>query len=272
MIIKSRRTFIKSSIFLATGLLLTDSLWVEKFFIRVNKFSADETGKERKGFTFIQISDLHLNAIGYAHEYIANKINETGPNLLFITGDSIDKKENLQLLEKFLAKINVAIRKVAILGNWEHWGGIDLEQLDSLYRKYNCDLLINRSSQYQFKNKTVSVTGIDDYIGGQADYELAMKSFTKSDLHVVLTHCPQHRDQIKTSAQKEDIDFVLSGHTHGGQINLFGFAPFLPKGSGNYVSGWYTDTSPHLYVSKGVGTSILPVRFGARAEITIFYV
>ena len=65
-------------------------------------------------------------------------------------------------------------------------------------------------------------------------------------------------------------DFILSGHTHGGQINLFGYVPFLPKGSGKYLKGWYDEKSPGMYVSKGIGTSIIPARFFARAEIAIF--
>jgi uncharacterized protein len=62
---------------------------------------------------------------------------------------------------------------------------------------------------------------------------------------------------------------ILSGHTHGGQINFFGLAPFVPAGSGRYLRGLYCDFKPFMYVCKGVGTSILPFRFGARAEIAI---
>lgn len=63
------------------------------------------------------------------------------------------------------------------------------------------------------------------------------------------------------------IDLVLSGHTHGGQITFFGIVPFKPQGSGRYLKGWYKDTDPKMYISKGIGTSILPIRLGARAEM-----
>jgi predicted MPP superfamily phosphohydrolase len=66
------------------------------------------------------------------------------------------------------------------------------------------------------------------------------------------------------------IDYVFSGHSHGGQLNIFGYIPNLPPGVGNYIKGWYKDKSPELYVSKGIGTSILPIRLGARAEIAVF--
>ena len=58
-----------------------------------------------------------------------------------------------------------------------------------------------------------------------------------------------------------------SWHTHGGQITFLGFVPFKPRGSGKYLKGWYKESEPKMYISKGVGTSILPIRFGARAEI-----
>lgn len=65
---------------------------------------------------------------------------------------------------------------------------------------------------------------------------------------------------------------ILSGHTHGGQIVLFGNVFFTPLGSGSYVKGWYENEHSRMFVSKGIGTSALPIRFGARAEATIFYI
>jgi predicted MPP superfamily phosphohydrolase len=53
-------------------------------------------------------------------------------------------------------------------------------------------------------------------------------------------------------------------------VNLLGITPFLPKGSGDYVKGWFRDGRPNLYVSRGIGTTILPVRLGARPEVAVF--
>jgi uncharacterized protein len=99
---------------------------------------------------------------------------------------------------------------------------------------------------------------------------LALNKHSKCDHHIILNHCPQYTDVIaKYLNNNIEVDFILSGHTHGGQFNLLGFMPFLPQGSGSYVKGWY-NTQPKMYVSKGIGTSIFPARFGARAEIAIF--
>nr|WP_205623537.1 hypothetical protein [Anditalea andensis] len=133
--------------------------------------------------------------------------------------------------------------------------------------------MINESRQFLFKGRSISVTGIDDMIGGQADCLLAKQEITPSDLNLVLSHCPAHRDIIKhENGDDLRLDLILSGHTHGGQINFFGLVPFKPRGSGNYLSGWYMENGPPLYVSKGIGTSLIPLRCGARAEVAVFEV
>jgi predicted MPP superfamily phosphohydrolase len=63
---------------------------------------------------------------------------------------------------------------------------------------------------------------------------------------------------------------MLSGHTHGGQIAPFGVALKLPHGSGGYVAGWYRGDGVPLYVSRGIGTSLVPIRIGATPELAQF--
>jgi predicted MPP superfamily phosphohydrolase len=60
---------------------------------------------------------------------------------------------------------------------------------------------------------------------------------------------------------------MIAGHTHGGQITIFGWAPFTPKGSSRLVSGEYATPLGRLYVTRGLGTSLLPIRLGARPEL-----
>ncbi|MEJ2903650.1 metallophosphoesterase [Pedobacter panaciterrae] len=267
----TRRKFIRAGLLATFGTILADMFWIEKFFIETNEFYIGKATKETTHIKVVQISDLHLQSVNYQLKHLANKLNKLQPQLILITGDAIDKSENTPLLNEFLKLIDKEIKKVAILGNWEYWGNIDLDELNKIYAGNNCTLLINETTQYSFKNKSISITGVDDFIGGKADYGTAIKGYKKSDYHIVLNHCPQYSDYISSQTDKDtNIDFILSGHTHGGQINLFGYAPFLPPGSGKYVKGWYNHNVPKMYVSKGVGTSILPARFGARAEIAIF--
>jgi predicted MPP superfamily phosphohydrolase len=66
------------------------------------------------------------------------------------------------------------------------------------------------------------------------------------------------------------IDLAFAGHTHGGQVRVPGFGPlWLPAGSGRFVAAWYTAANARMYVSRGVGTSILAARFACAPEVAL---
>ena len=267
----TRRRFIKTGLLTGTGFILTDAFWLEKFFIETNEFFLGNSSPGNSDIRIVQISDLHLQSLTYQLRQLTKKLNEIKPDLILITGDAIDDPKKLHVLNKFLKLFDFSIKKVAILGNWEYWGRIDLAELRYTYEDNNCDLLINQSKQYSFREKTISVTGVDDLLGGKPNIDIAIKEFTKSDYHIILNHCPLYSETIQQRLPKSiPVDFILSGHTHGGQINFFGLVPFKPQGSGKYLKGWYRESGMNLYVSKGIGTSILPIRIMARSEIAIF--
>ena len=261
----TRRKFIKRGVLASIGLVLLDSFWFEKYIIDWNHF--DISKSENNKIKIIQISDLHFDELRYFHKSIAKKINTMKPDLIFITGDSVDKTEKIGSLDKFLELIDLSIQKYAITGNWEYWGHVNLNELKKMYAKNNCELLINENRTISIKNREISIIGIDDLVGGNADFNKATSNLQQTETNVVLSHCPEYRDIITKEKGTLNIDLVLSGHTHGGQINLFGFVPFKPQGSGEYLKGWYKKSEPKMYISKGIGTSILPIRFGARAEM-----
>ncbi len=261
----TRRKFIKRGILASIGLVLLDSLWFEKYVIDWNYFDISKSAKNK--IKIIQISDLHFDQLRYFHKSIAKKINSIKPDLLFITGDSLNKTEKIEPLNEFLELIDKSIQKYAIIGNWEYWGNVNLTELKSIYSKNNCELLINENRTISIKNRELSIIGIDDLVGGNADFGKAIENLRETETNIVLLHCPEYRDIITKQKGKLNIDLVLSGHTHGGQITFLGFVPFKPQGSGRYLKGWYNESEPKMYISKGIGTSTLPIRFGARAEM-----
>lgn len=267
----SRRKFIIDLFTLTTIALVADAVWIEKFFIETNEFFLGDASSNTTNLKVVQISDLHLRSIDMQHRMLAKKINKLKPDLILFTGDSVDRSSTMDLFDEYLSHFDQDIKKVAILGNREYKRGISLERLRAIYLRHNTDLLINDSKIYSVGNDKISITGIDDFLEGTPDFPKAISMYTPADHHIVLTHCPEHRDTILKEMGTTPIDFVLSGHTHGGQVRILGYAPYKPKGSGKYLSGWYQEESPHLYVSKGIGTTALPVRFGSRAEIAIFH-
>lgn len=266
-----RRHFITLGFIGGIAALILDSFWFELYCFEVKSFILNNSNLKK--IKALQISDLHLNTIRLRQRALIDKIGAINPDLLLLTGDVIDKSANLELLDNFLSQLDNNLEKVAILGNWEYWGEINLKDLQKIYTKNNCTLLINDSKNYRFENRTISITGMDDFVGGMPDISKALINYSKSNYHIVLNHCPEYTTQIAHRLETEiPVDLILSGHTHGGQINILGKVPFLPQGCGEYLSGWYKDNFKNLYVSKGFGTSILPIRLGARAEIAVFHI
>jgi predicted MPP superfamily phosphohydrolase len=232
---------------------------------------------------FVQLTDLHLQQVGWMHRRIAAEVNRLAPDFIVLTGDSVDRADRLGELARFLGMLDRATPKYAILGNWEHWGQVNLDELDALYRAASCRLLINDHAVHDAGGRSIRLTGIDDLVGGRPDAWKAMGG-PDADAHVVLAHCPEHRDRLVRMAVPQvvqappsprmsvgDATLVLSGHTHGGQVSLFGWSPILPQGTGLYVRGWFREPgAPPMYVCRGVGTSMVPVRLGARPEVAVF--
>lgn len=241
------------------------------------------TSPAQREVTVVQITDLHLQRVGGLHRRMAARVNALRPDLVLFTGDAVDRRDRLGELASLLGMFDARTPKFAILGNWDHWSGVDLGELADVYRRANGRLLVNESVVHEVGGRGVRVTGLDDLVAGRPDARRAFADAGPADAHLLLAHCPQHRDQLAVApvafgAEPPRVDparitLMLSGHTHGGQVNVLGWTPVLPRGSGRYVHGWFRDPgAPPLYVSRGIGTSMAPVRFGATPEVAVFTV
>ncbi len=257
------------------GLAITNYSWA--------KASKPEAEKEPR-FRVVQISDLHLHRFGFTEEKVIEEVNALKPNLLLLTGDVADRPDSLPVLDAFLQKVT-AKHKYAILGNWEYWGGVDLQALGSIYNRHGVTLLVNECVEYSHNGFIYQVAGLDDFTAGNPDERKIYadckdeskgraSAFLNPDipnpkLLILMQHSPGYFAG-RTPLEKRWHLLTLSGHTHGGQISLFGIPLWTPPGSGPFVSGWYVTGYRDLYVSRGVGTSVAPFRFGSRPEIAVF--
>jgi len=99
-------------------------------------------------------------------------------------------------------------------------------------------------------------------MSGYADLDAARRGAPAGAQHIVLVHSPELFDSITDGA------LVFAGHTHGGQVRLPLLGPlWTPPGSGRFVEGWYASGEARMLVSRGVGTSVLPVRFFSWPEV-----
>ncbi len=215
----------------------------------------------------VQVSDLHVHGIGTLERQLLEQLHEAQADLIVITGDSIDRAGSLPLLDRLLGEFPRSPRVLAILGNWEYRSGVGPDQFAHTYARHGIELLVNRSIELEHRGRTIRVTGLDDILSSQPEAASAIGDDRPLDHHLVLTHCPITRDTLGLPPEHA-ASLVLSGHTHGGQVAPFGVASLLPPGSGRYVAGWYRDDGgPPLYVSRGIGTSGLPIRIGATPEL-----
>jgi len=215
----------------------------------------------------VQVSDLHVHGMGTLERQLLEQLHEAQADLIVITGDSIDRAGSLPLLDTLLGEFPRSPRVLAILGNWEYRSGIVPEQFARTYARHGIELLVNRSIELAHRGRTIRVTGLDDILFSQPEAASAIGDGRPLDHHLVLTHCPIARDTLGLPPEHA-ASLVLSGHTHGGQVAPFGVAAILPPGCGRYVAGWYRDANgPPLYVSRGIGTSGLPIRIGATPEL-----
>lgn len=267
----NRRNFIGRLFVGVIGLIVLDAYWLEPYFIEWTEFDLSEGNTDK--IKAVHLTDMHIRSSGAYHRTLAKRINKERPDLILITGDTINHNDYFPFLIKFLEMVDIKIPKIAIIGNTEYSGKIDFMRLQQVYEKYNGTLLINQSQIFRTRNRQINVVGLDDYVHGNPDYVLATENIDRSLPVIVLNHCPAYREQIDLLGRELDIrtKLILAGHTHGGQITFFGKPFYTPYGSGNYVKGWYPNEYSKMYVSKGVGTTILPIRFGCRAEASIFY-
>ncbi|HYH14567.1 MAG TPA: metallophosphoesterase, partial [Flavisolibacter sp.] len=201
--------------------------------------------------------------------------------VLLLTGDIIDQTGELTPAKHFFGLLAQHITTLAIAGNHDHKNKVSIGALKKLLMKNRGYLLINETKQVTINGITLTITGVDDFIEGNPNLGQSLQSIGKEDHHLLLVHSPLQQELVQKGLQiintnraetdQVNLQYIFAGHNHGGQVRLGPFVPVLPEKSGSYIDGWYNEHKPYLYVSKGFGTSGVPFRFGARAEIVLFH-
>jgi uncharacterized protein len=251
----SRRRFLASAAGLG-AVAATYGTLIEPRRLEVTRHQiGTRTAEAREPLVLAQVTDLHIHHIRHVHHAIAARLAEIRPHAILFTGDSVDDPTTLPVLDEFLALLDRRTPKYAILGNWEHWCGVDVRELGELYAHHGGRLLLNETVVHAHAGRRLGITGLDDMVGGAPELCGALTGAEPAHARLLLAHSPGYRDRLKDDAapasiagarisggvEKEAAEFraMLSGHTHGGQVTLFGWAPLLPPGSAGYVRGWF---------------------------------
>jgi hypothetical protein len=225
--------------------------------------------KALDGFRIVQISDLHVGPF-VQERMVAEAVDAAlrlRPDLIAITGDMLDYDPRyIPLAVRQLSRLRAPAGVVCVLGNHDYYTGARL--VTDAMRAAGIDVLVNRGKVVLPEQAGGFVLlGVDDLWAARTepdrrpDLDAAFASVPKDRATVLLAHHPTYVREVIGRG----VDLQLSGHTHGGQINL-GFA--LARLAGPYVAGRYEVKGTTLYVNRGIGTVGPPARVGACAEVT----
>ena len=276
-----------SSIIMALGVLGSflaiqnkDTLYISNYDYRSTKIGVDFNG-----FKIVQLSDIHNHSYLYENGDLVEKIININPDIIIITGDSIDQHttlDNIYSIKDMLSRLaNYPIYMVQ--GNHETYANYQ-EEFYKIFSESNSDNLFylhDEAVKITRGTTIINLLGVHDpkedmefdisYGSNAGTLPQVLTSLNNSldndGIKILLSHRPELMDLY----DEKNMDLVFSGHTHGGQINLFGYTPYVVNQfPARYVSGEYKKNDTTLIVSSGLGNSYwLPIRFFSKMEIVV---
>ncbi|TCW58248.1 hypothetical protein EC917_102434 [Bacillus thuringiensis] len=264
------------------GILVSFSifLYVQNNLISITevKITSNKIPSSFKGFKILQISDLHNKKFGDNQETLIQKVKSINPNIIVITGDLIDSKSydpevSMELIRELVKKYPVYF----VTGNHEKWSG-KYNDLEKELKQHHVTVLRNEHVSIQIGGEDIHILGIDDleFVTGNRDEgnvvkdEIIKAKFEmQPDTYNVLL---SHRPEFLTEYADEQIDLVLSGHAHGGQVRLPFIGGLVAPNQGilpTYTAGLYKKQNTSMVVSRGLGNSIIPQGIFNRPELVV---
>lgn len=229
------------------------------------------------GLKIVHFSDLHYLRVVNKNtvKKIVEEINLINPDIVFFTGDLIDKDFNItekeeQELTNLLTSIKSKYGKYSVIGN--HDIKKEEELLNRIYANSNFNLLQNNYDIiYSNTNEKIFIGGTDTFSFDKADINKIMEYFQSNEdinYKIILSHEPDYTDTITTNY---DVDLILSGHSHNGQINIpYIKKLFLPYGTKKYYKPYYNINNTNLYISSGIGVSRINLRLFNKPSINFY--
>ncbi|GJL55355.1 MAG: metallophosphoesterase [Nitrospirales bacterium] len=224
-----------------------------------------------QGFRILHLSDLHLEGIADGGTALHRVISQIDYDLCVITGDFRlltygDYQHTLTCLAPLVKHIQCTHGIIGILGNHDF-----LEMVPGI-ETLGIRMLLNEAVPIQRGAETIWIAGVDDAHWYEvADLTKALQAVPKQDpiARILLAHSPE----IIEEAALADIDLYLCGHSHGGQICMPGGTPIIVNSrcGREYAAGSWRHHHMQGYTTRGVGTSLLPVRLSCRPEIVVHH-
>lgn len=200
------------------------------------------------------ISDIHKRKIN--SDMIQSVQGKA--DLVIIGGDLAEKNVPFERIKENVEKLKTIGPVYFVWGNNDY--ELDYHELDATLLSLGVKILDNTAVIFESQSgDKLSLLGVD-YVGDKRDrLDLALLDSAEPSFKILVSHCPRI---IRKIQKNHHISLVLAGHTHGGQVRFLGFGPYK-------LGGLHTHSTTTMLTSNGYGTSLLPLRLGARAETHI---
>jgi len=273
----TRRRFILGTGFAAAGLALyageiaRHEIDLVETTIRISNLPSSF-----HGFRIAQLSDIHLDEFTepFFLEHVVNRINKLSPDLVLVTGDFvtrgsltfIDSRHAAYRCAEILSGLKTP-QVYTVLGN--HDVGVSASLVIEALRLSNIPVLINEHVPIERGNSRIWLCGSDDAGTRRPNLDLTIPERPDGPV-ILMVHEPDYADTVIKHPRGKLVDFMLSGHSHGGQVRIPFYGPLiLPPMGQKYVMGHFQFGPMQLYVNRGIGSVGLPFRFDCPPELTL---
>jgi uncharacterized protein len=228
-----------------------------------------------RGMRIVQISDFHFEVFTEAFflERMVREVNRLKPDMVVLTGDFVTHRPLPKTYARraapecaaILSRIECPLR-YAIMGN--HDADVGVKYVQGPLEEHGIPMLVNSAAALERDGKRVWLAGLGSACNHLAHPEEAIPRAALADGETVIVLA--HEPDIVSRVARYNVDLMLAGHTHGGQVRLPLLPPLmLPEYGRLYVEGWFQYGPTQLYVNRGIGTVNLPFRFNCPPEITV---
>jgi len=222
--------------------------------------------KALDGLRVVHLSDLHYGPIVNPRhlERAIEAANDLKPDLIALTGDYISHDRSYAApCAELVGRLRARYGVFAVLGNHDHW--TDASLIADLFRAEGITVLLNEGMRIDLKGESFWLAGVNDTMVGLEDLPLALAGSGDAEMKLLLAHNPI----ILRRAARAGVDLVLSGHTHGGQVTLRPEKTRSGRPRRRLLRGLGRRGNTQIYVTRGLGTVVLPIRYGCPPEVSV---
>jgi len=253
-------------------IILGYARYVEPFMLDVNEVTIESSriAGSAENIKIVVFGDTHFGEYYSLDDFdkVVATISKAEPDLVVFAGDLIDHYdayyEDDGAISRKLSKIEAPLGKFAVFGNHDYGGGAE-NKYQAIMEAGGFKVLKNE--YLEMDELKIGLIGIDDVIIGYGDPSVASEA-NPDYFNIVIAHEPDLIDEVLDC----DVDLMVSGHTHGRQVDLMYFDDYvLPPYGRKYIHGLYefeNERNSKLYVNAGIGMTKMPFRFLSPPELT----